>query len=137
MQLKIRENRKKEFICGLALLSAGLILYLSNVYVATPFFSGAVSIGGLRIYSGVFTLPLIAAAVWLLLAPAGKKKAPVIAVLCAVGLLLGASLFTVAIRVRAIPVVMWVLIIASILTGGILMLRAVETVRTKKTRRRR
>lgn len=67
--MKRERNELVEFLLGAAMLAAGLYLFCTKVTVSMGFFGGIVSLGGVRIASGMTVIPVIAGVVLMFLYP--------------------------------------------------------------------
>ena len=123
MKFKVKEDKLTEFIAGLAMFIAGVMLFAKNIYVSSPVFSQGIRIGGMYVRSGVCVLPCIAG----LIAVFARPKSVWPKVLAAAGFLfiIAIAVFSVNIRVRAIPLMKWIFILVLIFGGVILICRAV------------
>ena len=129
MKFNVRENKQTEFIAGIAMILIGVLVFVKNIYVATPFNAGGISIGGFYLRTGIFVMPLIAALIWLFLSP--KKKLPAIFAAIAFVIIVAVTIGSVAIRVSYISLPKWILLLVLIFGGMTLVLRAVKLSRKK------
>lgn len=129
MKLNIREDKLTEFLLGLGLFVAGIIMLTKNIYVSTPMFSHGVKIGGIYFRTGVCVFPFVAGAICLFLWP--ERLWPKIVTGAGFLFILGVAVFSVNIRVRAVSLVKWLCILISLAGGIALMGRAVYLRRKK------
>ena len=128
--MKVKENKEAEFLIGLAMLIIGILIFVKNIYVRSNFFSGRVSIGGVYLGTGLFTIPLVAGLVWMFIQP--KKTVPKVVAILGFVLILVIALASVSIRVSAIPLYKWIAMLLLIVGGAVLVLRALELARKAK-----
>ena len=105
MKFDIREDKLTEFLLGLGLFVAGIIMLTKNIYVSTPMFSHGVKIGGIYFRTGVCVFPFVAGAICLFLWP--ERLWPKIVTGAGFLFILGVAVFSVNIRVRAVSLVKW------------------------------
>ncbi|MDD6571927.1 MAG: hypothetical protein PUF12_05985 [Thermoflexaceae bacterium] len=67
--MKRERNELVEFLCGAAMLSAGLYLFCNKVTVTTGFFAGRIQFGDISVASGLTIIPLIIGIVMIFLNP--------------------------------------------------------------------
>ena len=129
MKFDIREDKLTEFLLGLGLFIAGIVMLTKNIYVSTPMFSHGLKIGGMYLHTGICVFPFLAGAFCLFLWP--ERIWPKI--LAGAGFLftLGVAVFSVNIRVRAVSLVKWLCILLC-LTGGIALMGRAVFLRRKK-----
>lgn len=130
MKLKIKENKTSEFIAGLALFIAGILLVMRNVYVSSSFFTHGLKVGGIYLRSGICVLPFVAAAICLFLSP--DRLWPKIFAGLSFLLIIAVAIMSVNIRVRPVSLAKWIIILVMIFGGIVLMLRAVHLKRKRK-----
>ena len=130
MKISVSASKQSEFIAGLVMLIAGVFVFAKNIYVATPFNAGGISIGGFYLRTGIFILPLTASMIWLFLSQ--KKKLPSVACILSLILIVAVAIGSVAIRVSYISLPKWLIILFLIFGGTVLILRAVHLSRVKK-----
>ena len=65
MKFDIREDKLTEFLLGLGMFLAGIILLTKNIYVSTPMFSHGIRIGGIYLRTGICVMPFLAGAICL------------------------------------------------------------------------
>ena len=123
MKFDIREDKLTEFLLGLGLFVAGIIMLTKNIYVSTPMFSHGVKIGGIYFRTGVCVFPFVAGAICLFLWP--ERLWPKIVTGAGFLFILGVAVFSVNIRVKAVSLVKWLCILISLAGGIALMGRAV------------
>ena len=129
MKFDIREDKLTEFLLGLGLFVAGVVMLTKNIYVSTPMFSHGLKIGGIYLRTGICVFPFIVGAVCLFMWP--ERIWPKIVTGAGFLCILGVAVVSVNIRVRAVSLVKWLCILLC-LTGGIaLMGRAVFLRRNK------
>ena len=129
MKFDIREDKLTEFLLGLGLFVAGIIMLTKNIYVSTPMFSHGVKIGGIYFRTGVCVFPFVAGAICLFLWP--ERLWPKIVTGAGFLFILGVAVFSVNIRVKAVSLVKWLCILISLAGGIALMGRAVYLRRNK------
>ena len=129
MKFDIREDKLTEFLLGIALFIAGIIMLTKNIYVSTPMFSHGFKIGGIYLRTGVCVFPFIVGAVCLFSWP--EKLWPKIVTGAGFLFILGVAVFSVNIRVRAVSLVKWISILLCLTCGVALMARAVYLRRKK------
>ena len=129
MKFDIREDKLTEFLLGLGLFVAGIIMLTKNIYVSTPVFSHGVKIGGIYFRTGVCVFPFVAGAICLFLWP--ERLWPKIVTGAGFLFILGVAVFSVNIRVKAVSLVKWLCILISLAGGIALMGRAVYLRRKK------
>jgi peptidoglycan/LPS O-acetylase OafA/YrhL len=129
MKFDIREDKLTEFLLGLGLFVAGIIMLTKNIYVSTPMFSHGVKIGGIYFRTGVCVFPFVAGAICLFLWP--ERLWPKIVTGAGFLFILGVAVFSVNIRVKAVSLVKWLCILISLAGGIALMGRAVYLRRKK------
>ena len=129
MKFDIREDKLTEFLLGLGLFIAGIVMLTKNIYVSTPMFSHGVKIGGIYFRTGVCVFPFVAGAICLFLWP--ERLWPKIVTGAGFLFILGVAVFSVNIRVRAVSLVKWLCILISLAGGIALMGRAVYLRRKK------
>lgn len=133
MKFKIKENMELDFFAGLALFIIGIIVFTKNIYVSTGMFGGGITIGGVYLRSGVCVLPFIAGVVWMFLRPG--KLLPKIISGAGFAVILIAALMSVNIRVRAVPLVRWIIILLLVFGGIALMCTSVYLKSSKGKKR--
>lgn len=62
--MKNERNELLEFLAGIGMLIAGLVIFSQKVIITTGFFGG-LSLGGFNLSSGIVVIPLIMGIVWL------------------------------------------------------------------------
>ena len=129
MKFDIREDKLTEFLLGLGLFVAGIIMLTKNIYVSTPMFSHGVKIGGIYFRTGVCVFPFVAGAICLFLWP--ERLWPKIVTGAGFLFILSVAVFSVNIRVKAVSLVKWLCILISLAGGIALMGRAVYLRRKK------
>ncbi len=129
MKFDIREDKLTEFLLGLGLFVAGIIMLTKNIYVSTPMVSHGVKIGGIYFRTGVCVFPFVAGAICLFLWP--ERLWPKIVTGAGFLFILGVAVFSVNIRVKAVSLVKWLCILISLAGGIALMGRAVYLRRKK------
>ena len=129
MKFDIREDKLTEFLLGLGLFIAGIVMLTKNIYVSTPMFSHGVKIGGIYFRTGVCVFPFVAGAICLFLWP--ERLWPKIVTGAGFLFILGVAVFSVNIRVKAVSLVKWLCILISLAGGIALMGRAVYLRRKK------
>ena len=124
MKFDIKEDKLTEFLLGLGLFIAGVVMLTKNIYVSTPMFSHGFKIGGMYLRTGICVFPFLAGAFCLFLWPK---------IIAGTGFLfiLGVAVFSVNIRVRAVSLVKWLCILLC-LTGGIALMGRAVFLRRKK-----
>lgn len=123
-KIRVANNMELEFIIGAIMLVAGLWILLQKVYVSSSFFGGYVRIAGLRLRTGIFTIPLIAGLVWMFLKP--QSKASKIFTVAGFVLIIIVAICSVSIRVRAIPIGTWIIILFMVAGGIGLVLQSIK-----------
>ena len=111
MKFDIREDKLTEFLLGVGMFIAGIILLTKNIYVSTPMFNHGIRIGGIYVRTGICVMPFLAGAICLFSWP--QKLWPKIVTA------------SVNIRVRAVPLARWLIILLLISGGTVLIFRAV------------
>lgn len=123
-KIKVAENKELEFIIGAAMMLLGLWLLLKKVYVSSSFFGGYIHISGMRVRTGIFTIPLVAGLVWMFFKPNGK--APKIFSVAGFVLIIVVVICSVSVRVAAIPLSMWLVILFLIAAGIGIVIRSLK-----------
>ena len=129
MKFDIREDKLTEFLLGLGLFIAGIVMLTKNIYVSTPMFSHGLKIGGMYLRTGICVFPFLAGAFCLFLWP--ERIWPKILAGAGFLFILGVAVFSVNIRVKAVSLVKWLCILISLAGGIALMGRAVYLRRKK------
>ena len=129
MKFDIKDGKSLEFLAGLGMLIAGVIMFTKNIYVTTPFLTGQFSVGGIYLRSGIFVLPLIAGLIWMFFKP--EKTFPKVLSVLGFVLIIAMAISSVTIRVGAISLVKWIIILVLIFGGLLLSARAVKLKRKK------
>ena len=129
MKFDIREDKLTEFLLGLGLFIAGIVMLTKNIYVSTPMFSHGLKIGGMYLRTGICVFPFLAGAFCLFLWP--ERIWPKILAGAGFLFILGVAVFSVNIRVRAVSLVKWLGILLC-LTGGIALMGRAVFLRRKK-----
>jgi hypothetical protein len=129
MKFDIREDKLTEFLLGLGLFIAGIVMLTKNIYVSTPMFSHGLKIGGMYLRTGICVFPFLAGAFCLFLWP--ERIWPKILAGAGFLFILGVAVFSVNIRVRAVSLVKWLCILLC-LTGGIALMGRAVFLRRKK-----
>lgn len=129
MKFDIREDKLTEFLLGLGLFIAGIVMLTKNIYVSTPMFSHGLKIGGMYLRTGFCVFPFLAGAFCLFLWP--ERIWPKILAGAGFLFILGVAVFSVNIRVRAVSLVKWLCILLC-LTGGIALMGRAVFLRRKK-----
>ena len=109
MKFDIREDKLTEFLLGLGLFIAGIVMLTKNIYVSTPMFSHGLKIGGMYLRTGICVFPFLAGAFCLFLWP--ERIWPKILAGAGFLFILGVAVFSVNIRVRAVSLVKWLCIL--------------------------
>ena len=123
MKFDIKEDKLTEFLLGLGLLIAGIIMLTKNIYVSTPMFNHGIRIGGIYVRTGICVMPFLIGAICLFSWP--QKLWPKIVTGAGFLFILGVAVFSVNIRVRAVPLARWLAILLMISGGMVLIFRAV------------
>lgn len=129
MKFDIKEDKLTEFLLGLGLFIAGVVMLTKNIYVSTPMFSHGFKIGGMYLRTGICVFPFLAGAFCLFLWP--ERILPKIIAGTGFLFILGVAVFSVNIRVRAVSLVKWLCILLC-LTGGIALMGRAVFLRRKK-----
>ncbi len=129
MKFDIREDKLTEFLLGLGLFIAGIVMLTKNIYVSTPMFSHGLKIGGMYLRTGICVFPFLAGAFCLFLWP--ERIWPKIIAGAGFLFILGVAVFSVNIRVRTVSLVKWLCILLCLIGGIALMGRAVFLRRKK------
>ena len=129
---ELLEDTRIRFIVGLAMLIAGSYMFISKVYVSSNFFSTGVKIGEITVRSGVLVFPFIAGLVWMFF----KPQSILAKVLCGIGIaaIVIYAIASVNIRVSAIPIVRWIIILFLIVAGSVLVVTAIAKRRKMNTK---
>ena len=117
------EDAQTRFIVGMAMLIAGMWMFLKKVYVASNFFSSGVHLFGVTIRSGVLVVPLLAALIWLFFKP--QSKAAKWGCVAGIAVIVLFAVSSVNIRVSRIPIAKWLLILFLVVVGGILTISGI------------
>lgn len=123
-RVRVAANKEWEFIIGAVMLVVGLWILLNKVYVSSSFFGGYIRVAGLRIRTGIFTIPMIGSLVWMFFKP--QSKAPKIGVGVSFVLIIIVVICSVSIRVSAIPIATWIAILFLIAAGLGLLMQSVK-----------
>ena len=123
MKFDIKEDKLTEFLLGVGMFVAGIILLTKNIYVSTPMFNHGIQIGGIYVRTGICVMPFLAGAICLFSWP--QKLWPKIVTAAGFLFILGVAVFSVNIRVRAVPLARWLIILLLISGGTVLIFRAV------------
>ena len=130
MNLSVKDDKVIEFLVGLAMMIAGVLIFAKNIYVASNFYSLGLKVGGIYLRSGICVVPMIIGLLWMFRNP----KSPWAKILAIGGLafIILYAILSVNIRVRAISLWRWILILALIIGGLALMCSAIYLKRGKK-----
>lgn len=123
MKFDVKEDKLTEFLAGLALFIAGVMLFAKNIYVSSPLFGQGIRIGGMYLRSGICVLPCVAGLIAMFARP--KSAWPKVIAIAGFLFIIAIAIFSVNIRVRAIPLMKWIILLAMIFGGVILICRAV------------
>ena len=129
MKFTVKDDKMLEFLAGMAMLIAGVLVFAKNIYVASNFYSQGLKIGGLYLRSGICVIPLIAGLLWMFARP----KSVWAKVLSGAGFvfIILFAVMSVNIRVRAISLGKWILILLLII-GGLMLMAGAFYLKKKK-----
>lgn len=130
MKFSVKDDKIIEFLAGLAMLIAGVLIFSKNIYVASNFHSQGVKIGGIYLRSGICVIPLIAGLLWMFANP--KQIWAKVLSVTGFALIILYAIFSVNIRVRYVSLGKWILILLLIIGGIALMCSAIYLKKKKK-----
>ena len=130
MKLKPRPGRETRLLIGAAMAAAGVIIFTGHIYVASNMISRGITIGNVTLNTGVLLLPFIIGIVCAFIKP--RKVWPRYIIGAGLLIMLVSAILSINIRVSAISVVMWLILLVLIFGGIVLMAGSVSIERKKK-----
>ena len=133
MKLRIRDDKLDEFLLGLALFIVGIVLFTKNIYVSSSLLTHGLKVGGIYLRSGICVIPFIIGVILMFIKP--ENLFPKILSGAGFLFIIAVAIGSVNIRVRAIPIVKW-LIMLLLIFGGIILMCSAVYLRGKKRRKK-